>query len=154
MTTHGATISWSHKAGDFVKGTYGRAHKWEFDGGAVCLASASPLVVPPPQSDPAGIDPEEALVAAISSCHMLWFLDVARRAGFVPASYRDSAIGQMEQNENGKLWLSRVRLLPEISWIGKIPGPEELGALHHEAHKNCYIANSVRTRIEIGPAKE
>lgn len=149
MSNHEATISWGLVTGDFAKGTYTRDHKWEFDGGAVCHASASPFVVPPPFSNPEGVDPEEAMVAAIASCHMLWFLDIARRAGYVVASYKDQAIGKMEANEKGKLWLSQVHLRPNISWIGEPPPPDSLKVLHHEAHENCYIANSVKTRIEV-----
>lgn len=152
MSSHKATISWSLVTGDFAKGTYGRAHQWEFDGGTVCQASASPFVVPAPFSNPEGVDPEEALVAAIASCHMLWFLDVARRAGYVVASYQDQAIGKMQTNEKGKLWLSQVNLSPIISWIGEPPLPETLETLHHEAHEHCYIANSVKTRIKVHSA--
>lgn len=149
MPTHDATVSWRLTSGDFARGTYGRTHQWAFDGGATCLASASPHVVPPPMSDPAGIDPEEAFVAAIASCHMLWFLDIARRAGYVAASYRDHAKGQMTANGAGKLWLSRVDLRPCITWTGDAPSQQTLRALHHEAHENCYIANSVRTMVEV-----
>ncbi len=151
MPLHEATVSWRQTSGDFAKGTYNRAHQWAFDGGATCPASASPHVVPPPMSDPLGIDPEEAFIAAIAACHMLWFLDIARRSGYAAATYHDRAQGQLTANDAGKLWLSHVDLRPRTTWADKVPSRQVLERLHHEAHENCYIANSVTTRIDVWP---
>ena len=101
MSTYTATIRWGRKGGDFAKGQYSRAHEWAFDGGAVVPASASPDNVPPGTADEAGVDPEEAFIASLSSCHMLFFIDFARRAGFVVAGYVDEAEGVLETRENG-----------------------------------------------------
>lgn len=143
---HGAKIVWKVD-GDFSKGQYSRAHQWHFDGGAVVPASSSPSVVPLPFSDAAGVDPEEAFVASLSSCHMLWFLDLARRAGFVAESYEDSAMGVM-QKVDGRLCITRVTLRPRVVWA-VAPGREKEAALHHAAHEECFIANSVKTEIVI-----
>jgi len=156
MSTHRATIEWSSNAAtpaDFLKGKFSREHKWTFDGGQVLPASASPSVVPAPWSNPAGIDPEEAFVASISSCHMLTFIWLASRAGFVVATYRDEAVGTTAKNERGALWVNRVTLAPQITYAGdRVPGPAELAQLHHSAHEGCFIANSVKTEIDIsGP---
>lgn len=151
MSKYTATIRWSRgEAEDFAKGRYGRAHEWAFDGGAVVPASASPHVVPKPWSDEAGVDPEEAFVASLSSCHMLFFLDFARRAGFVIDSYVDESEGAMEKGEDGRIWMSRVTLRPRIEWSGdKQPGVAEIGELHHKAHEACFIANSVITEVRV-----
>lgn len=143
---HGARIVWTAK-GDFAKGQYARAHLWQFDGGAVVPASSSPSVVPLPYSDAAGVDPEEAFVAALASCHMLWFLDLARRAGFVATDYEDDAQGVMGRVE-GRLCITRVTLRPRIRW-SVAPDRQTEAALHHAAHEACFIANSVRTEIVI-----
>ena len=149
MHQYKATVHWSQNSGDFAKGTYGRRHRWEFDGGAICAASSSPTVVPAPYSDPSAIDPEEAMVAAISSCHMMWFLDVARRAGYVVLEYRDQLIGKMRANSEGNIWLSNIDLHPKITWQGREPAPTVLADIHDEAHHNCYLANSVKTDIQV-----
>ena len=149
MHLYEASIRWTRGEGDFAKGTYRRLHQWEFDGGTTCAASSSPTVVPAPYSDPSAIDPEEAMVAAISSCHMLWFLEVARRAGFTVDEYRDQAKGRMTANADGLTWLSNVDLNPEVSWSGDAPDAAHLTELHEEAHHSCYIANSVKTEIQI-----
>ncbi len=149
--THGARILWTCD-GDFAAGKYARAHVWQFDGGAVVAASSSPSVVPLPFSDPAGVDPEEAFVAALSSCHMLWFLDLARRAGFVAQSYSDAAEGVMARAE-GRLAITRVTLRPRVVWT-KAPDAARLRALHDAAHHECFIANSVKTEIVIDLAGE
>lgn len=151
MSIHEATVSWQLTTGDFAKGTYNRLHTWTFDGGATYLSSASPQVVPPPLTDPAGVDPEEAFVAAIASCHMLWFLDLARRAGYAAASYRDLAQGQLTSNTEGKHWLAQVDLSPRVTWTNVAPHRQIVEGLHHAAHENCYIANSVKTKIEVHP---
>ena len=143
---HGARIVWTAN-GDFAKGQYSRAHEWHFDGGTVVPASSSPSVVPLPFSDAAAVDPEEAFVASLSSCHMLWFLDLARRAGFVAERYEDHAHGVMERKE-GRLSITRVTLRPRVIWR-VAPDRDREAALHHAAHEECFIANSVRTEIAI-----
>lgn len=143
---HGARIVWKAE-GDFAKGQYSRAHHWHFDGGAVVPASSSPSVVPLPYSDAGGVDPEEAFVASLSSCHMLWFLDLARRAGFVAESYEDKAVGQMQKTE-GRLWITKVTLSPRVVWT-VAPDRKREAELHHAAHEECFIANSVKTEIVI-----
>lgn len=145
-----ATVAWRRGEGEFPKGRYSRAHDWRFDGGIAVPASASPQVVPKPYVNEAAVDPEEAFVASLSSCHMLTFLDIARRAGFVIDSYEDEAEGVMERNANGKYWISRVTLRPRIAWGGdKEPSHDELRRLHHAAHEECFIANSVRTDVTV-----
>jgi organic hydroperoxide reductase OsmC/OhrA len=152
MGEYTATVDWQRKGEPFTDNRFSRAHSWSFDGGATVPASASPLVVKPPLSDPAGVDPEEAFVAAISSCHMLWFLSLAARKGFVVERYRDSAVGVLEKNDQGKQAITKVRLRPEIGFSGdKRPSAAELGELHRAAHENCFIANSVRTEITVEP---
>jgi len=148
---HGARVIWK-ASGDFASGRYLRAHHWAFDGGAVVSASSSPSVVPLPWSDAAGVDPEEAYVAALSSCHMLWFLDLARRAGLVATAYEDDAIGEM-RTEGGRAWIARVTLRPHVTWAAA-PDAKTETALHHAAHDQCFIANSVRTEIVIAPAEK
>ncbi len=151
MAEHRATIEWSATAtaADFVKGRYSREHAWTFDGGVTVAASPSPSVVPAPWSNPAGVDPEEAYVASIASCHMLTFLWVASKKGFALASYRDEAVGVMTKNERGKAWVSKVTLSPKLEWIERVPSAEELAELHHAAHDDCFIANSVNTEIVV-----
>jgi organic hydroperoxide reductase OsmC/OhrA len=152
MSEHRATIEWTATASaeDFQKGRYSREHRWTFDGGASVDASSSPSVVPAPWSNPRCVDPEESFVAAISSCHMLTFLFVAAKAGFVVAHYRDEAIGVMTKTAQGVAWISRVTLAPQITYTGdKQPTPEELAKLHAAAHHGCFIANSVKTEIVV-----
>ena len=152
MASHNATIRWSASAGeDFAKGQYSRAHSWIFDGGAVVPASASPHVVPAPWSDAAGVDPEEAFVASLASCHMLFFLDFARRSGVVVASYEDEAEGMMEKGNDGRVRITKVTLRPRIAFNGAAPDAAALDALHHKAHEACFIANSVTSEIVIEP---
>lgn len=151
MSEHKAIISWSRKHADFLKGRYSREHTWAFDGGAVIAASPSPLVVPAPWSNPTNVDPEEAFVASISSCHMLTFLFLASRAGYQVDSYHDEAVGLMTKNEKGVRWVSSVMLNPKIIFSeAKHPSPADLGRLHHQAHEQCFIANSVRTQVVVG----
>lgn len=150
MSTHNARISWERGSGEFLKGQYSREHTWTFDGGASIAASASPSVVPAPYSNPALVDPEEAFVASIASCHMLTFLYLASRAGFTVEGYRDEAVGTMTRTEKGVPWVSSVALRPAIRYGGnRKPTREEEDQLHHAAHEQCFIANSVRTAIEI-----
>jgi len=150
MSEHKARIEWKHSQGDFLKGTYSREHTWTFDGGVTVPASSSPSAVRIPFSNPANVDPEEAFVASISSCHMLTYLYVASRQGFEIFSYEDDAVGVMTKNERGIPWVSSVVLHPQITYAGaKTPTPEEVQALHHAAHEGCFIANSVKTEIRV-----
>ncbi len=144
---HQAWVTWT-LSGDMPSGRYSRAHDIRFDGGVVIPGSPSTDIVPMPWSDPAAVDPEEAFVAAISACHMLWFLDLARRDGFVAERYQDHAVGVMTPNEAGALWVSKVVLTPHIRWTN---GPSKVGeaALHDRAHHACFIANSVKTEILV-----
>jgi organic hydroperoxide reductase OsmC/OhrA len=150
MSEHKAIIQWNCAGPDFLKGRFSREHTWTFDGGATVPASASPSVVPAPYSSAAAVDPEEAFVASIASCHMLTFVWLASRSGFAIESYRDEAIGTMTKNERGVPWVSAVVLRPAIEWSGeKRPTPEDLDRLHHQAHEQCFIANSVKTEITV-----
>ncbi len=150
MSTYTATIRWSRNGAEgFTKGQYSRAHEWAFDGGAVVPASASPHVVPAPWSDAAGVDPEEAFVASLSSCHMLFFLDFARRAGFTIDNYVDEAEGVMEKGADGKFRMTRVTLWPHVAWSGDPPDEKAIADLHHRAHEACFIANSVTTEVKV-----
>ena len=154
MSTYTATIRWSRTGdGDFTKGQYSRAHQWAFDGGAIVPASPSPHIVPAPWNDPNGVDPEEAFVASLSSCHMLFFLDYARRDGWTIDSYVDEAIGIMEADSRGKMAVSKVRLRPKIAWGGDAqPSGEQIAHLHHRSHDDCFIANSVKTEVVVETA--
>jgi organic hydroperoxide reductase OsmC/OhrA len=150
MSEHKAIIEWAKPSPDFLKGRYSREHIWSFDGGESVLASASPSVVPVPLSNPAGVDPEEGFIAALSSCHMLTFLDLARRKGFAIERYRDEAVGHMTKNADGAMWVSEVILNPEITYTGdRRPSPAEEEELHHAAHKLCFISNSVKTDVKV-----
>lgn len=149
MHIYEATIRWTCE-GDFAKGRYSRAHEWAFDGGAVVRGSASPLSVPLPFSDPAAVDPEEAFIAAISSCHMLWFLDLARRGGWHVAHYMDRATGRMTDGPDP--WIDRVDLFPKVDWDGAAPATDAIKDLHHEAHERCFIANSVKSEVVVNTA--
>src|SRR5512144_3074267 len=152
MSEHRATIAWQSQGPNFLKGQFSREHTWTFDGGATVPASPSPAVVPAPWSSPAGVDPEEAFVAAIASCHMLTFLHVASRRGFVVESYEDEAVGVMRKNERGAIWVAAVTLHPRIAYGGeKRPTAADVDHLHHLAHEQCFIANSVKTEITVAP---
>jgi organic hydroperoxide reductase OsmC/OhrA len=152
MSEHKAIIRWKHSAGEFLKGQYSREHTWTFDGGQTVPASSAPSSVRVPFSNPANVDPEEAYVASISSCHMLTFLHVAYRAGFEIVSYEDEAVGSMIKNERGVPWVNKVELHPRIVYAGaKRPSTEEEERLHHAAHDGCYIAQSVKTEISVEP---
>jgi len=149
VSDHDAFVTWTVQPdADFPKGRYSRAHRITFDGGAEVMASAAASVVGR-WADPAGIDPEEMLVAALSSCHMLTFLDKARRAGFVIDRYADAARGRMGEVTPGRKGLVEVVLRPDISWVGPAPAPEALEALHAASHAECFIANSVRCEVRI-----
>lgn len=153
MAHHTCTVIWQ-RASDapFADHRYSRRHLWQFDGGAVVCASSSPHVVPTPYSDPSGVDPEEAFVASLSSCHMLWFLDIAARAGWVVDSYRDEAVGTMARNAEGQLTMTLVTLRPAVQFAPpQPPTREELQDLHHRAHLSCFIANSVKSEVRCEP---
>jgi organic hydroperoxide reductase OsmC/OhrA len=129
---------------------YSREHEWRFDGGAVVRASSSPHVVRVPLSNPSNVDPEEAFVAALSSCHMLWFLDLAARAGYVVEQYTDRAEGHMGRRDDGRDWIAKVVLAPSVRFVaGQRPDDEAVRTLHHRAHEACFIANSVRTEVLV-----
>ena len=150
MSTYTATIRWSRTGdGDFAKGRYSRAHEWAFDGGAVVPASASPDNVPQGTADAAGVDPEEAFVASLSSCHMLFFIDFARRAGFTIDNYVDQAEGVLEKRADGKMAMTRVTLWPHVTWAGDPPDEAAIADLHNRAHEACFIANSVTTDVKV-----
>ena len=150
---YGAEVTWQRAAHEaFIDNRYSRRHLLRFDGGAEVVASSSPANVPLPMSDAAGVDPEEAFVASIASCHMLWFLSLAGRAGYAIDSYRDAAVGVMTKNAAGKLWISTVTLRPEVRCGGeRQPSAEVLARLHHRAHEECFIANSVKSEVRCEP---
>ena len=152
MTEHIANITWSRGEQVFTDRSYSRTHLWNFDGGLTLVASASPLVVKPPFSDPAALDPEEAFVAALSSCHMLWFLDLAAAHGLRVDSYNDRAVGVLERDADGALAITRVTLFPEVVFSGaSVPTAAEYDNLHHKAHASCFIARSVKTTVRCQP---
>lgn len=151
MSRHDARISWRADGG-FASGDYSRAHEWRFDGGQVVRGSSSPSVVPEPRSDPFGVDPEEALVAAVSSCHMLWFLSLAQNRGYDVTSYDDDAAGEMGRIAPGRMALTRIVLRPDVRFAGAAPDAQALAALHAEAHERCFIANSLKSDVVVEPA--
>jgi organic hydroperoxide reductase OsmC/OhrA len=146
-----ARVWWNRRPGEaFVDSKYNRSHTWAFDGGTQVPASASPHVVPLPLSNAAAVDPEEAFVASLSSCHMLWFLSLAAEQGFVVESYEDQAEGALGKNAEGRLAMIRVVLQPRIEYGAEAtPSPEQIAELHHLAHERCFIANSVKTEVTV-----
>ena len=146
-----ARVTWNRKDGEkFTDNRYSRAHEWAFDCGITVRASSSPSVVPLPLSAADAIDPEEALVASVSSCHMLYFLFFAAKKGFVVERYDDDAFGVLEKNEAGKMFMSRITLRPKVTFSGdKAPSADELRALHHNAHEECFISTSLKTEIGV-----
>jgi len=152
MSEHLATVEWSRGDQDFAGNRYSRAHDWRFDGGAVVRGSSAPTSVPAPQSDPAAVDPEEALVAALSSCHMLFFLAFAAKGGFTVDAYRDEAVGVLGRDDRGKTSITAVTLRPAVIFSGDaMPDAAAIDDLHHRAHGACYIANSIRAEVTIEP---
>lgn len=149
MAVHQVKVAWNRGDAPFLDLKYSRAHTWTFDGGTVVPASSSPSVVPVPCSDPACVDPEEALVAAASSCHMLWFLSLAAGKGFVVDSYVDDAEGRLGRNGQGRIAMTRIALRPRIRFAGTAPAPREVMELHEAAHGCCMIANSLTTEIVV-----
>ncbi|WGS62931.1 OsmC family protein [Vibrio lentus] len=151
MSEYSALIRWTRGDDEaFSDNQYSRGHMWEFDGGVTVPASSSPHVVPLPFSVEANVDPEEAFIAALSSCHMLTFLGIAAKQKYVIDSYVDDAVGVLEEDESGRSSVTKVTLRPDIVFSGsKIPTAKQLDKLHHLAHKNCFIANSVKTEIVV-----
>jgi organic hydroperoxide reductase OsmC/OhrA len=156
MSTHTAAVRWSRRPEErFLDGRYSRAHQWAFDGGAVVPASSSPHSVRVPFSDPAGVDPEEALVAALASCHRLFFLDFAKRAGFIVDAYEDNAEGLMAADPAGRVSMTQIALKPRIVFAGeKRPTAADCAQLHHQAHEACYIANSIKSEVRVEGREE
>ena len=153
MHSYDATITWTRDGQTFTDNRYSRGHRWTFDGGAEVPASSSPYVVPVPMSVAANVDPEEALVAATSSCHMLFFLSFAAKRGFVVDSYVDRASGVMEKNAEGRIAMTRITLRPEVVFTGeRRPAQEEIDRMHHDSHEQCFIANSLKSEILVEPA--
>ena len=151
MSHYTATVLWTRQASEaFKDNRYSRAHVWTFDGGVSVPASSAPSSVPLPLSKPDAVDPEEAFVASLSSCHMLFFLFYAAKFGAVVDRYEDAAEGELAKNDLGRHWISVVTLHPRVTWgEGKVPTVAELEVLHHKAHEDCYIANSVKTEVVI-----
>lgn len=155
MSRYTATIAWQRHGDAFADRRYSRAHRWLFDGGVEVPASSSPQVVPLPMSQAAAVDPEEAFVASLSSCHMLWFLDLACRAGWVVDDYRDQAEGVLARDAQGRQAMTEVTLRPAVRWAGeRQPDVAEVQRLHHAAHEACFIAHSVRTELRCEPVFE
>lgn len=152
---HLATIEWQRGGAAFTDRRYPRAHRWRFDGGAEVAASSSPHVVPLPFSDPAAVDPEEAFVAALASCHMLWFLSIAAELGYTVERYVDAAEGTMARDAEGRMAITRVTLRPRTAFAGeRRPDVAALRALHEAAHHACFLAASVKTELRCEPELE
>jgi len=149
MGDHTATVAWIRGDQPFLDKRYSRAHTVSFDGGATMPASSSPLSVPVPMSDASAVDPEEMMVASLSSCHMLWFLAFAAAAGVTVDRYTDAASGELDRDETGRRYLARVTLRPVIAVSGRRPDQAELDHLHHQAHDHCDMAHSVRSAISV-----
>lgn len=151
MAEYYARVSWSREDGEmFVDNEYSRGHEWIFDGGVTVLASSSPHVVPLPYSIEAHVDPEEAFVASLSSCHMLFFLSIAAKKKFVVDQYIDNAVGVMGNDRDGRIAMTKVILRPEVMFAGEDqPSREQLEEMHDQSHKHCFIANSVKTEVTI-----
>jgi organic hydroperoxide reductase OsmC/OhrA len=152
MATYTAEVLWLRDEQDFLSNHYSRRHQLRFDGGAEVLGSSSPHVVPLPLSDSAGVDPEEAFVASLSSCHMLWFLSIAAKRLYCVDRYFDSASGVMGKNAEGKVAMLTVTLKPDVTFSGEhTPTRAQIDHMHHEAHEACYIASSVKTEVRCEP---
>ena len=152
MAHHSAEVLWLRGDQPFLDNRYSRRHLLRFDGGIEVHGSSSPHVVPLPMSEAAAIDPEEALVAALSSCHMLWFLAIAAKRSFCVDRYHDAAVGVMGRNAAGKMAMLTVTLRPQVHFSGeRQPTPDDVVRMHHQAHTECYIANSVTTDVRCEP---
>ena len=155
MSEYVAEVRWQRQDDEpYVDNKYSRGHVWRFDGGAEVEASSSPHVVPLPYSVEAGVDPEEAFVASLSSCHMLFFLSIAAKKKFVIDEYLDNAVGVMSNNADKQMAMTKVTLQPKVTFSGeKLPTQEQIDAMHHQSHELCFIANSVKTEVVIEPKK-
>ena len=152
MAQYVADILWLRGEQDFLSNRYSRRHVMRFDGGVEVPGSSSPHVVPIPMSDPSAVDPEEAFVASLSSCHMLWFLSIAAKRRFCVERYADSAVGTMARNAVGKMAMTVVTLRPDVTFSGAMqPTRAQIDQMHHEAHEECFIANSVKTQVRCEP---
>lgn len=153
MSEYTATLHWQRLAGEpFTDNRYHRRHDWRFDGGAVVPGSSAPSSVPLPYSDASAVDPEEAFVASLSSCHLLWFLALAGKAGYVVDDYRDNAVGVMQRNAQGQVAITSVTLRPVVRFGGeRQPTQDQHHQLHHQAHEQCFIANSVKSDVQCQP---
>lgn len=152
MAQYVADILWLRGEQDFLSNRYSRRHVMRFDGGVEVPGSSSPHVVPIPLSDPCAVDPEEAFVASLSSCHMLWFLSMAAKRRFCVERYADSAVGTMAKNAVGKMAMTVVTLRPDVTFSGAMqPTRAQIDQMHHEAHEECFIANSVKTQVRCEP---
>jgi organic hydroperoxide reductase OsmC/OhrA len=150
MSTHTATIIWSRGEDIFTDGKYNRVHTIAFDGGAQVMGSPAPAIVRPPLSNPEGVDPEEMLVASASACHMLFFLDFARRDGYLVDSYTDNATGRMDKDDRGRVAIVEIILKPVISFSGEnVPDAAGIALVHHKAHEACFVANSLRCDVRV-----
>ncbi|HVN35456.1 MAG TPA: OsmC family protein [Casimicrobiaceae bacterium] len=154
MSEYVVTIRWERAGQRFTDNKYTRAHTWTFDGGIEVPGSSSPSVVPLPYSERRAVDPEEAFVASLSSCHMLWFLSIAAQRKFCVDSYVDEALGVMARNAAGKMAMTRVTLRPRVAFVGeRQPSADEIAQMHHVAHDECFIANSVTTDVRCEPQR-
>ena len=152
MAIYTAEVLWLRGEQDFLSNRYSRRHLLRFDGGVEIPGSSSPHVVPVPMSDTAAVDPEEAFVASLSSCHMLWFLSIAAKRKFCVDRYFDAATGVMEKNPAGKLAMTMVTLKPQVHFSGeRLPTKAQIEQMHHQAHEECFIANSVKTDVRCEP---
>lgn len=150
MSEHFASVQWQRQADGFTDRRYSRQHVWKFDSGIEILASASPHVVPEPDANAACVDPEEAFVAAISSCHMLWFLAIAAKHQFIVDRYTDQAVGILEKNDEGKLAITKIYLNPQVVFSGdRLPTEQQIEDMHEAAHHRCFLANSVKSEIIV-----
>ena len=152
MSEYYATVEWKRGTQLFSDKKYSRAHEWKFEGGVVVPASSSPHIVPLPMSVAENVDPEEAFVASLSSCHILFFLDFASRKKLIVDQYTDNAIGTLALGANGKQMMTEVILRPMVTFVGDRPSSEEIKALHHQSHEACFIANSVLTNVRVDEA--
>jgi len=151
MSEYTVVVEWSRNGAVFTDNRYSRGHRWRFAGGIEVPASASPHVVPLPLSVATAVDPEEAFVASLSSCHMLFFLSIAAKRGFLVESYRDEAVGTLAKDASGALAMTKVLLHPDIRFGGRRPNESDIAAIHHEAHEQCFISRSVKTSVEVAP---
>jgi organic hydroperoxide reductase OsmC/OhrA len=151
MSEHRATIAWERRSSEFAYNTYNRSHTVDYGGGIRVPATAAPANIPPTAIEGHGMDPEQAFVGALSSCHMLWFLHMACRANYVVDRYEDEASGVLEKNAEGRMAITRVTLRPVVRFAGRAPSAEEHAQLHEGAHQRCFVSNSVTTDVTIAP---